>query len=89
MLDPWVFFGFFAQFVFFCRVIVQWVATERAKKVVVPELFWYLSIAGCIMIFVYAVHRIDIVFMVSAFLNLLFSARSLILHRGYKANEAP
>ena len=30
--DPWVLFGFLAQFVFFLRFVVQWLASEKEKK---------------------------------------------------------
>lgn len=78
--NPWVLFGFFAQFVFFLRFIVQWIASEKHKKVVIPMMFWYLSIIGAIMIFIYATYRKDIVFMTSSSLSLVIYARNIILH---------
>ena len=82
--NPWVIFGFAAQAVFFARVVVQWVVSEKRKQIVVPVLYWYLGIIGSVMICVYAIHRQDIVFIASGFLNFLICTRSLFIHK----NEA-
>lgn len=79
--NPWVLFGFSAQFLFFSRFIVQWLASEKQKRVVFPIMFWYLSIVGAIMIFIYATHRQDIVFMASSSLSLIIYTRNIVLHK--------
>ena len=79
ILDPWVFFGFSAQFIFFARFIVQWHASERAGRVTVPKSFWYLSIVGAVMILIYAFYRKDIVFIVGQFLALAIYLRNIII----------
>ena len=84
LLNPWVLFGFAAQAVFFARVVVQWIISEKRKEIIVPVAYWYLGIIGSAMIFIYAIHRDDIVFIVSGFLNLLICIRSLIIHNGNK-----
>jgi lipid-A-disaccharide synthase-like uncharacterized protein len=58
----WLGVGLFAQFMFSLRFIVQWLASERARASVVPEVFWYFSLAGGLMLFVYAIYRVDPVF---------------------------
>ncbi|MEX0672721.1 MAG: lipid-A-disaccharide synthase N-terminal domain-containing protein [Candidatus Paceibacterota bacterium] len=83
--NPWVLFGFGAQFVFFLRFIVQWIASERARETVVPLSFWYLSIAGAAMILVYAIYRVDIVFIAGQGLALLIYVRNLVIY--YAAAE--
>lgn len=40
----WVGVGFFAQALFMMRFVVQWIASERARRSIVPDLFWYFSI---------------------------------------------
>lgn len=75
----WLFVGFFGQFVFFLRFIVQWLASEKEKKVVIPRMFWYLSIAGTLIILVYSIHIRDIVFTVAQVLSLFIYARNLML----------
>ncbi len=79
--DAWVLFGFLAQFVFFLRFAVQWWASEREKRSVVPISFWYLSIIGSVMILIYAVKREDIVFITAQFLALFIYLRNIMLHR--------
>ncbi len=80
-LDAWTLFGFAAQFVFFLRFVIQWLASEREKKSVVPIGFWYLSIVGSIMILIYALQRKDIVFIAGQFLALFIYARNIILRK--------
>ena len=47
--DFWAAFGILAQFVFAARFIVQWIASERAERSVIPIGFWFLSIGGGMM----------------------------------------
>lgn len=53
----WVLFGFFAQVVFAGRMVVQWWASERAKRSVVPPVFWWMSLLGSTMLIIYFVWR--------------------------------
>ncbi len=73
----WVLVGFLGQFIFFMRFVVQWLASEKEKKVVIPMLFWYLSIIGTLVIMVYSIVRKDIVFSVASFLNFFIYARNV------------
>lgn len=64
MLDtniPWwlMAWGFAGQAMFTMRFVVQWFATEKAKKSVIPIAFWYFSLAGSFMLLSYAVLRAD------------------------------
>jgi lipid-A-disaccharide synthase-like uncharacterized protein len=61
-LDWWVVLGFVAQAFFTARFAVQWIASERAGKSVVPVAFWWCSIGGGILLLVYALYRRDPVF---------------------------
>lgn len=79
--DGWVIFGFLAQFIFFLRFAVQWWASEKEKKSVIPISFWYLSIVGSVMILVYAIKREDIVFITAQFLALFIYARNIMLRK--------
>lgn len=87
-LDPWVLFGLFGQFVFFSRVFVQWLASERKKAIVVPISYWHLSIVGAMILFVYAVHQRDTVFILAYILNIAIFWRSLVIHRNQRRREA-
>lgn len=50
-------FGVLAQAVFMSRMLVQWIASEKAKRSVVPVAFWWLSLFGATMLIVYFVWR--------------------------------
>ena len=55
--------GFLAQGFFSARIIVQWIISEREKRVVSPVLFWVFSIAGSYLFFVYGFLRNDFAIM--------------------------
>ncbi len=55
--------GFLAQFLFSARIIVQWIMSERAKKVLSPSIFWYLSLAASFLLFIYGWFREDFAIM--------------------------
>jgi len=88
LLNPWVIIGFFGQFLFFMRFIIQWLASEKKGAVVVPVAFWYLSIAGTLVILVYAIHIKDVVFTVAQILSLFIYARNLSFLRRVRLQEA-
>ena len=58
----WLAFGFIGQALFSMRFLIQWIASERARSSVVPVVFWYFSLAGGATLFVYALWRLDPVF---------------------------
>jgi len=76
-LELWDAVGFLGQFIFFLRFVVQWIATERKKRTVVPVSFWYLSLLGSAITLVYAIHVGRLVFILAFSLNMLIYARNL------------
>jgi lipid-A-disaccharide synthase-like uncharacterized protein len=87
----WLAFGFSAQAMFFMRFVLQWIASERVKRSIVPETFWYFSFAGGLMLFIYAVHRADPVIMLGQLMGLFIYARNIYLiwlHKRTRAGEA-
>jgi lipid-A-disaccharide synthase-like uncharacterized protein len=86
--DFWVWFGFFGQFLFFMRFVVQWLATEKAKKIVIPVAFWYFSIGGGAILAVYAIVQRDVVFSTGQILSLAIYARNLFLHYRHRDTDA-
>ena len=83
-IDVWTIWGFIAQGMFFLRFVIQWYASEKKKSIVVPHVFWYLSLAGAFMIFVYAIARKDIVFLISGILQAILFSRNLIISKNEK-----
>ncbi|ATU91003.1 lipid-A-disaccharide synthase N-terminal domain-containing protein [Phyllobacterium zundukense] len=77
--DAWVVLGFFAQACFTMRFVLQWLASERAKRSVVPVTFWFFSLFGGTLLFVYAIVRKDPVFIAGQGLGLIVYIRNLWL----------
>ena len=78
----WLVVGFMGQSLFFSRFLVQWIASERAKKSVIPVAFWYFSLVGGVILLMYAVHRRDPVFIAGQSVGLFVYARNLwLIHR--------
>jgi lipid-A-disaccharide synthase-like uncharacterized protein len=81
----WVAIGFFGQFMFMMRFVSQWIASERAKKSVMPEIFWYFSLGGGLIVFVYALHKKDPVFILGQGLGVFIYLRNIYFiwrHKG-------
>ena len=75
--DGWVLLGFVAQGFFTMRFVVQWIASERARRSVIPVAFWFFSIGGGALLLVYALYRRDPVFIAGQALGLLVYVRNL------------
>ncbi len=75
----WLSLGLGAQAMFSMRFIIQWIASERAKKSIVPETFWYFSFVGGFMLFIYALHRMDPVFIIGQGTGLFIYSRNIYL----------
>ncbi|MCR9138126.1 MAG: lipid-A-disaccharide synthase N-terminal domain-containing protein [Alphaproteobacteria bacterium] len=78
-LDGWVLLGFLAQACFTMRFVVQWIASERAKRSVVPVAFWFFSLFGGGLLFIYAIQRQDPVFIAGQGMGLVIYIRNLWL----------
>lgn len=86
-VNTWIAVGFVGQTMFFGRFLVQWIVAERRRESVVPVSFWYLSIAGGIILLAYAVHRRDPVFIAGQALGAVVYVRNLMLiHRRKRDN---
>jgi lipid-A-disaccharide synthase-like uncharacterized protein len=75
--DGWVMLGFVAQAFFTMRFVVQWIASERARRSVMPVAFWFFSIGGGSLLLVYALYRRDPVFIAGQALGLVVYIRNL------------
>ncbi len=68
--NMWIFaIGFLAQFFFSARILYQWIASEKAGKVLSPPAFWILSIAGSYLLFIYGVLRNDFAIILGQFIS--------------------
>jgi lipid-A-disaccharide synthase-like uncharacterized protein len=78
----WVGFGLAGQLLFTARFLVQWIASERARRSVVPVSFWYFSMGGGLMLLAYAIYRADPVFVLGQLMGVVVYARNLwLIHR--------
>jgi lipid-A-disaccharide synthase-like uncharacterized protein len=75
----WKVIGFGGQALFFGRFFVQWIASERSKRSVVPTAFWFFSLGGGTVLLAYAIHRRDPVFILGQGAGLLIYLRNLWL----------
>ena len=75
--DAWVALGFVAQGFFTMRFVVQWIASERARRSVIPVAFWFFSVGGGTLLLVYALYRRDPVFIAGQALGLVVYLRNL------------
>lgn len=87
--DIWLMVGFFGQAFFFMRFLVQWVVSEKNGRSVIPDVFWYFSLGGGVILLTYAIHRQDPVFIMGQSIGLFVYIRNIMLvHRERKLSAA-
>ncbi|MBC2850156.1 lipid-A-disaccharide synthase N-terminal domain-containing protein [Cetobacterium sp. 8H] len=82
MFDNWNIFliiGFVGQGLFSMRFIIQWIASEKAKKSIIPFSFWIFSLFGSILLLIYALYKKDPVFILGQAPNVLIYSRNIYL----------
>jgi lipid-A-disaccharide synthase-like uncharacterized protein len=84
----WKLVGFGGQALFGSRFLVQWIATERRRRSVVPTAFWYLSLCGGLTLLSYAISIKDPVFITGQSFGVLVYSRNLWFVHRRKAVEA-
>lgn len=76
-LTWWQILGFVAQIMFTARFVVQWLASERAGRSVIPFSFWTLSIGGGLLLFMYALVQRDPVYILGQGASVLIYLRNV------------
>jgi len=76
-VDLGILIGYLAQGMFAMRFVVQWIASERAGRSVVPTTFWVFSIGGGLMLLGYALYRRDPVFIIGQAFGVFVYLRNL------------
>jgi lipid-A-disaccharide synthase-like uncharacterized protein len=66
--NGWKFLGWAGNGIFFTRFIIQWIATEKNRRVVIPIAFWYCSLLGTFILLIYAAFYLKDSVMVGAYL---------------------
>ena len=77
----WLFIGLFGQTLFMMRFIVQWLHSERHKQSLIPVSFWYLSLAGGLIVLAYGIHKLDPVIILGQLPGTIVYIRNLIFIR--------
>lgn len=85
----WIAVGFGGQAMFTMRFLLQWIVSERAKRSIVPELFWYFSLMGGLVLFAYALHKQDPVIAVGQATGIVIYLRNIwLIWREKRLNRA-
>ena len=84
----WLAVGFAGQALFSMRFLMQWIASERARRSVIPKAFWYLSLAGGLTLLAYAIHRQDPVFILGQSMGAFIYSRNLWLIATERAKQS-
>jgi lipid-A-disaccharide synthase-like uncharacterized protein len=85
----WVALGYVAQILFTMRFVVQWIASERAGKMVMPIAFWFFSIGGGLLLLVYALYIRDPVFILGQSFGVFVYLRNLYFELRDRGRSRP
>lgn len=85
-MSDWLIYsiGFIAQILFSSRLIIQWITSEKQKKVITPALFWILSLIASILLFIYGYLRLDFAIMFGQSLTYFIYIRNLQLQNQWQ-----
>ncbi|WP_310993832.1 lipid-A-disaccharide synthase N-terminal domain-containing protein [Aequorivita marina] len=80
-MNDWVVYGigFLAQILFSGRLLVQWILSEKRKRVITPSVFWKLSLLASFLLFLYGYLRDDFAIMLGQALTYYIYIRNLQL----------
>jgi len=76
--------GFIAQILFSSRLVIQWITSEKQRKVITPTLFWTLSLIASFLLFVYGYLRNDFAIMLGQALTYFIYIRNLQLQNEWQ-----
>ncbi|MCD4823730.1 MAG: lipid-A-disaccharide synthase N-terminal domain-containing protein [Phycisphaerae bacterium] len=79
-LEWWDVVGFVGQVVFFGRFVIQWLASEKKKRTVIPVAFWYISLVGAFITLLYSIHLGKLVFILAFSLSSIIYIRNLVIY---------
>lgn len=85
-MSNWIIYsiGFVAQILFSSRLVVQWVTSEKQRKVITPTLFWLLSLIASFLLFIYGYLRDDFAIMLGQSLTYFIYIRNLQLQNEWQ-----
>lgn len=85
-MSDWIIYsvGVLAQILFSSRLIIQWITSEKQKKVITPSLFWSLSLIASFLLFIYGYLRNDFAIMLGQSLTYYIYIRNLHLQNQWQ-----
>jgi lipid-A-disaccharide synthase-like uncharacterized protein len=85
-MNDWLIYsiGFLSQLLFSSRILIQWIQSEKSKKVVTPLIFWQLSLVASFLLFVYGWLRNDFAIMLGQVITYFIYIRNLQLQNFWK-----
>tara|TARA_R100001369_G_scaffold2859_1_gene9248 strand:- start:28362 stop:28985 length:624 start_codon:yes stop_codon:yes gene_type:complete len=85
-LKDWIIYsiGFLAQILFSSRLIIQWITSEKQRKVITPSTFWTLSLIASFLLFIYGYLRLDFAIMLGQGLTYFIYIRNLQLQKQWQ-----
>jgi lipid-A-disaccharide synthase-like uncharacterized protein len=87
-VDPlWKIAGWIGQACFFTRFFLQWLASERARRPVVPRAVWVLSLAGSLLVSGYTLEIGEMLLLPSFVVGGAIAVRNLWLARGKSSGK--
>jgi len=89
LASPWTVIGLVGQALFTGRFLVQWLASEKAGRSVIPVHFWILSLVGTWLVLAYAIYRADPVFILAYAFSTVVYVRNLMLIRKERRGLTP
>ena len=81
----WKVIGWLGNAAFFSRFFIQWYASEKLKRVVVPTAFWWLSLSGSLLLLIYSLRQRDSVFIFAYAFTWIPYIRNLVIHSRHTA----
>ncbi|MBW2522071.1 MAG: lipid-A-disaccharide synthase N-terminal domain-containing protein [Deltaproteobacteria bacterium] len=84
----WISIGLLGQFLFSMRFIIQWIASEKKRQSVIPEMFWFFSISGGLVLLSYAIWRKDPLFILGQAFGVFIYARNIYFISKRRENPA-
>ena len=87
--NPWELLGWLGLACYFSRSLIQWIASERARDSVAPLAFWWVSVAGAVLLSVYSVYRAEPIFLAGYLVTLGIYLRNLWIARGSDSTLGP
>jgi len=85
-MKTWIVYaiGFLAQLLFSSRIVLQWIISEKHKKVLTPNLFWKISLAASVLLFIYGYLRDDFPIMLGQVITYYIYIRNIQLEHEWE-----